>query len=95
MTNEFILREKSKYVHQDRIRETDDVEIKALLGLFILFGIYHSNRLNLGDIWNNDGTGIETFRLTMSLQRFRFLRCLRFDSKETKSERRKIDKLER
>ncbi|KAJ4440549.1 hypothetical protein ANN_08694 [Periplaneta americana] len=41
-----------------------------------------------------DGTGMDIFRTTMSLQRFRFiLQCLRFDDKSTRAERSKIDKL--
>ncbi|KAB0805147.1 hypothetical protein PPYR_02117, partial [Photinus pyralis] len=57
-------------------------------------GVYHANRLNAEDLWSNDGSGVEIFRLAMSLQRFRFLiRCLRFDSKETRAMRRETDKL--
>lgn len=57
-------------------------------------GIYHANRLNAEDLWSSDGSGIEIFHLTMSLQRFRFLiRCLRFDSKATRATRRETDKL--
>lgn len=53
-----------------------------------------SSRLNTEDLWQNDGYGVEIFRLTMSLQRFRFLaRCIRFDEKNTRPDRLKIDKL--
>ena len=34
------------------------------------------------DLWATDGSGIELFRLKISLQRFRFLQnCIRFDDK--------------
>ncbi|KRX83192.1 PiggyBac transposable element-derived protein 4 [Trichinella sp. T6] len=43
---------------------------------------------------NTDGTGVEIFSSTMSLQRLRFLlRCLRFDDHATRSERKRQDKL--
>lgn len=46
------------------------------------------------DLWATDGSGIDIFRATMPLKRFRFLlSCLRFDNKETRDERLKIDKL--
>jgi len=44
--------------------------------------VFKSNRQNLDDLWANDETGMEIFRSTMSLQRFRFLlQCLRFDDR--------------
>lgn len=42
----------------------------------------------------SNGKGIEIFRLTMSIKRFKFLlRCLRFDNKDTREERKRFDKL--
>lgn len=73
---------------------TDIVEIKAFIGLLYLAGVYRGSRLNLDDLWDINGDGIETFSLTMSLKRFRFLmRCIRFDNRETRAERRKLDRL--
>lgn len=93
-TNLFISEIRSNYSEELRARETDCIEIKAFIGLILLAGIYRSNRMNLSDLWASDGTGVEVFRLTMSLHRFRFLlRCLRFDDKETRSARRRVDKL--
>ena len=64
--------------------------MKALIGLPMLAGAYHSNRLNLADAWSADGTGMQVFRLTTSLDRFRFLICcLRFDNKSTWDEGRR------
>ncbi|KAK9716951.1 Transposase IS4 [Popillia japonica] len=63
-------------------------KIKAFIGLFYLAGVYKSARLTLEDLWASNGDGIEIFRLTMSLSRFRFImRCLRFDDRETRPER--------
>lgn len=53
-----------------------------------------SNRHNLEDLWATDGTGVEIFRDTMSLQRFKFLlRCLSFDDVSSREARRAVDKL--
>lgn len=69
-------------------------EMKAVFGLLYLAGFYKSSRQNLDDLWASDGTGVELFRSTMSLCRFRFiLRCLRFDDRSTRTERRSFDKL--
>jgi hypothetical protein len=93
-TNLIIAEQKGKYAQSYRTNDTDVVEMKALIGLLMLSGMYHASRLHLADIWTADGTGIEVFRLTMSLHRFRFLLCcLRFDNKATREERKKVDKL--
>jgi hypothetical protein len=60
-------REKSK------VERTTLAEIKSCIGLFYKAGVFKSNRQNLEDLWANDEAGIELFRLTMSLKRFRFL----------------------
>lgn len=89
-TNEFIDTINIRHT----FKETNALEMKAFLGLLLLTGIYRSNRLNLNDLWINDGTGVEIFHLTMSQRRFRFLLAvLRFDSKITRNERKKIDKI--
>lgn len=73
---------------------TDVIEIKALFGLLYLCAIRKTNHLNAQDLWKTNGTSIEMFRLTMSLERFRFLlRHLRFDNKATRAERQQADKL--
>lgn len=73
---------------------TDIPEIKALLGLLYLAGVRHANHLNIYDLWKVNGTGIEAFRLTMNIQRFRFLlRNITFDDIETREQRRTTDKL--
>ena len=94
-TNSIIATKKSNYAQSCKTNDTDDVEMKALIGLLMLAGTYHANRLNVEDIWNNDGTGIEVFKMTMSLNCFRFLLCcLRFNDKAAREERKKVDKLD-
>ncbi|KAJ8935049.1 hypothetical protein NQ318_006979 [Aromia moschata] len=76
------------------VKETDVDEIKAVLGLLYLAGLFRSNRQNLKDLWASDGTGIEIFRSTMALKRFQFLlACLRFDDQSSRADRRSLDKL--
>jgi hypothetical protein len=81
-------REKSK------VKRTTLAEIKACIGLLCMAGAFKSNRQNLEDLWANDETGVEFFRLTMSLKYFRFLlQCLRFDDRATRKARSTVDKL--
>ncbi|KAG5868598.1 hypothetical protein JTB14_033075 [Gonioctena quinquepunctata] len=56
--------------------ETGD-EMEAFLGLLYRVVLYKGGPLNLDDVWDINGTGVELFRLAMSLVRFRFLdRCI-------------------
>lgn len=55
--------------HFSRERDTENtdlVEIKALLGLLYLAAILRSSRLNVDDIWDWHGIGVERFWLTMT-----------------------------
>ncbi|KRZ09958.1 PiggyBac transposable element-derived protein 4 [Trichinella zimbabwensis] len=93
-TNIYISNIRAKCMREKSAKDTDEDEIKTLLGLLLLAGTFRSNRLNLCDFYNTDGTGVEIFSSTMSLQRLRFLlRCLRFDDHATRSERKLQDKL--
>lgn len=95
-TNVKLQDESEKYDlnHKYVSRNTDRVEIRALFGLLYLAGTYKAARLNLEDLFATDGSGIEKFRKTMSLQRFsKLLFCLRFDNIKNREERRKLDKL--
>ncbi|KAF4523429.1 hypothetical protein B566_EDAN007901 [Ephemera danica] len=75
-------------------RETSRDEILALFGILFLAGVYKGSHINLRDLWAADGSGVEFFRATMSLNRFQFLmQQLRFDDIETREERRTTDKL--
>lgn len=93
-TNKYIDSISTKYSRERDARHVDIIELRAFLGLLYLAGMHRSNRLNLEDLWATNGSGIELFRLTMSLRRFRFIHnSIRFDDKTTRLERIKIDKL--
>ena len=86
--------ERECYTQKSKARDTDNVKMKAFLGLLLLAGTYHSNRMNLDNLWKADGNGFDVFRLTMSLHCFRFLLCcIRFDDKATRASRKLLDKL--
>lgn len=53
-----------------------------------------SSYQNLQDLYDNDGTGCDIFRATMSYKRMRFLlKCIRFDNIDDRQERILVDKL--
>lgn len=93
-TNQFIESIRSNYARDRNALATNPIEIRALFGLLFMAGLTGSNKTNTADLWDRNGFGVEMLHLGMSLQRFRFLlRCLRFDDKNTREERRKTDKL--
>lgn len=93
-TNIYISSIAANYVRERDASPTNISEIQALLGLLFYAGVLKSNRLNTEELWRSDGTGVEIFRLTMSIKRFKFLlKCIRFDDKITRTERKNIDKL--
>ena len=93
-TNLLIRDKRESYTQKSKARDSDNVETKAFLALLLLAGTYHSNKINLDDLWKTDGTGIDVFRLTISLHRFRFLLCcIRFDDKATRASRKLLDRL--
>lgn len=84
-------REWKKSAHYEL---TNNLELKALLGLLYLAGVFRNNRRLVKDFWKTDGTGFEIFRVTMAQRRFEFLlTCLRFDNKENRAQKLEIDKL--
>lgn len=95
-TNSYInIKKQSVEYTRDRdAKETSRTEMMALIGLLYLLGSKKLNHTNVLEIWTTDGTGIEIVRAVMSYKRFLFiLRCVRFDEKTTRAERRKEDKL--
>lgn len=68
--------------------------MKACTGLSYILGTLHSNRLNLEEVWDSNGFGVEKYRMVMNLRRLKFLiRCIRFDDSTTRNECREIDNL--
>lgn len=93
-TNNQLVDIGQKYERQRDVIQTDRTEIRAMIGLLYLAGVNKSSKQNLEDLWRSDGHGIEYFRLTMSLRRFRLLlRALRFDDKNTRLVRQQSDRL--
>ncbi|KAK9754356.1 KH domain [Popillia japonica] len=93
-TNKYIAANFERYGRDRDCKVTDKAEIEALLGLLYLAGLLKSSRLNVDELWDRRGTGVEMFWLTMSKQRFLFLlRHLRFDDLSTRATRKQTDKL--
>lgn len=83
-----------EYSRERDSKHTTKSEIMALLGLLIIIGTKKANHVNVQELWANDGSGLEITRQVMSYKRFLFLiRCLRFDDRNTREEKKKIDKL--
>lgn len=93
-TNKRIAIIRQCYSRPEQANFTSTSEIRALIGLLYIIGVYRTAHTNISDIWKNDGCGIEICRLTMPEYRIRLLlRALRFDDAATREERRAIDKL--
>lgn len=93
-TNKHIQLVRPNYQRERDARDTDIVEIRALIGLLYLAGVLKSSRLHTEELWAKNATGVELFRLTMSEKRFLFLLVnLRFDDLETRNDRTQFDKL--
>ncbi|KAF9413669.1 hypothetical protein HW555_008115, partial [Spodoptera exigua] len=93
-TNLYIDKIKARFGRDRDALPSDDTEMNAFLGLLIMAGVLRASHLNFIDLWAQDGSGVEMFRLTMSYKRFLFLlRCLRFDNTSDREERLKIDNM--
>lgn len=80
-TNIWIRNKRDNYSRDRDAKDVDIVELRAVIGLLYLAGTLKENHTNLKDLWASDGTGVERFRLTVSLSRFTFLlRAIRFDN---------------
>lgn len=92
-TNEEIFRRCSILPNrQSYQKDTDILEIKALIGLLYLCGVQKSAQLSVKELWSNK-FATSLFRTTMSLNRFQFLTsCLRFDDKASRAQRKETDK---
>lgn len=91
-TNIKIAEIRTRYAEETRtdLKNTDSIEIRALMGLLIYTAIYKSNDEDIDAMFTADGTGREIFRTIMSGKRFSVLiNCLRFDDTTTRKERLK------
>lgn len=82
------------YNRERNAKETNLLEIKAVIGLLYLAGVKKSSHVNLKDLWATDGLGLDLMRCVMSLSRFEFLlSALRFDDVLTRNQRKHLDRL--
>lgn len=80
-------------VLQNRWKETDNIEIQALIGLLLTIGVNKQGGVDFREFWDPI-FGNPIFRATMGKNRFAaLLRFLRFDDKNTRSLRNSRDKL--
>ncbi|UYV75169.1 hypothetical protein LAZ67_12002726 [Cordylochernes scorpioides] len=93
-TNQYISRIRGNFSRERDAKDSNDVEIWALIGLLLLSGIRKACHLSFQEIWGNDGTRFEIFQSVMNRERFFFiLRCLRFDDLPTREIRKIIVQL--
>ncbi|XP_069620565.1 piggyBac transposable element-derived protein 4-like [Ranitomeya imitator] len=93
-TNQYIDTIKEQFSRERDIKNTDVIELKAFIGLLYLAGAFRANRQSLEELWGTDCDGIEKSSLVMNLKRFKVLiRCLRFDDRSTRTERKGYDRL--
>ncbi|XP_024873440.1 uncharacterized protein LOC112455634 [Temnothorax curvispinosus] len=94
-TNMYIKSKRSvSYKRERDCRDTTRCEILALIGTLFFIGTKKGSYTNVLELWTTNGTGIQILRAVMGYKRFLFLlRCLRFDDKSTKSEKKQTDKL--
>ena len=71
----------------------DMIELKAFVGILYLLGVSKGNHENIRNLWSDGPMARPVFKATMSVNRFEIIRChLRFDSIDTRQERRARDK---
>lgn len=84
--------EGRRVMHEQWVDTTVD-ELQTFIGLLILAGVYRGRREPIIHLWNQE-RGRPTFSLAMARNRFQQItRALRFDSRETRLERRQRDKM--
>ena len=93
-TNQYMDSIKERFQRQRDIKGTDVTELRAFIGLLYLAGAFRGNRQLLEELWGSENDGIEKFSLVMSIRRFKILiRCLRFDDRDTRAQRKEYDRL--
>ena len=69
------------------------VELKAFFGILYLLGVSKSNHESIRNLWSDGPMARPVFKATMSVNRFESICChLKFDSMDTREERRALDK---
>ena len=79
--------------YRERWIPVDLMETKAFVGCLLFIGVHRSRHESYESLWSNEN-GRQYLKATMSLMRFKMLlKFIRFDDKETRSQRRSNDKL--
>jgi len=82
----------SEDTNKSQYKDTDILELRALLGLILLNSVTRSSNENVKSIFNKDITSRPVFRATMPSKRFEVLLvCLRFDDAQTREMRKRTD----
>ncbi|CAK1587396.1 unnamed protein product [Parnassius mnemosyne] len=91
--NAEIITQRNRYKQESyTVSQTNLLEIKALLGLLLIAAAMKSNHLPNCILFNPQRSGT-IFKACMSAEIFNFLiKCMRFDEKQTRNDRRKEDK---
>ncbi|XP_057341068.1 uncharacterized protein LOC130678095 [Microplitis mediator] len=93
-TNLFIAKLRPLFKQKQDCNDTNVKEIKSFVGLLVLMGLLKSKNQNCDELWEQCGLGVDVFRLTMSLSRFKFLlRTIHFDDENDRLSRKEIDNL--
>lgn len=87
------MREKLKDKQSPNYKDTDSVEIDALIGLLMLCSIFKSGKEDLSSLFSTGVRGRPIFRGIMSLKRCQtLLLALRFDNALTREARKETDR---
>lgn len=71
----------------------DEIEMKAVIGVLYLLGVYRSQHESLRCLWSNGHSARPIFKAAFSVNRFeQILAFLRFDDRDTRQQRASNDK---
>lgn len=90
----YISNVRPQFMRERDAKDVSKTEMQACIGLLLLSGYKKQNHTHFLELWTTDGTGSEIFWACMGKNRFLFLlSVIRFDDKNSRNERKKIDKL--
>lgn len=89
---QIIILHTNEEAERRNVPKTDETEILALLGIFLLMGANDDTKLDYHDLWS-EKFGRSAYIAPMSRNRFQqLMKILRFDDKNTRAERKAADK---
>ncbi|CAD6221989.1 GSCOCG00011693001-RA-CDS [Cotesia congregata] len=91
-TNLYIASIRNRYSRDRDCNDTNIADIQTLIGLLLLMNLLKSKNDNFAELWEQNGLGVNVFRLSMTLNRFKFLlRSLRFGDENDENSKKKKD----